>query len=906
MAALLRCPDPHRLQGLLDGTLPEAEQAAVSGHLETCTVCQQALEGLVAGRSSWEGAARRLGEPDAAAASACQAAVHAARDEPTATDSAGAAADLPPDFLAPPAKPGQLGKLDHYQILEVVGRGGMGVVLKAFDERLQRVAAIKVLAPQLAADAAARRRFTREARAAAAVSHDHVVAIYAVEPDGRLPYFVMQYIAGVSLQDRLDHSGPPGLAEVLRIAVQTAEGLAAAHKQGLVHRDVKPANILLENGVERVKLTDFGLARAVDDASVSRTGVVAGTPQYMAPEQARGEPVDHRADLFALGGVLYALCTGMPPFRGSSVMATLKRVCEEEPRPVREVNPDVPDWLAAIIAKLHAKNPDNRFQTAAEVADLLGRHLAHLQAPTQAPMPAPVAVPLAPAPSGRLIWMLRILTPAAFVLTGVGAVLTVLAWLDLEIWHVRIPLLLCGAPAIFLFAVITAGLFVAVSRLRRKAGQASSPLPAKIPRLIPPRRRRWRAAIALVLPIAAGVGVVAVVLWSRSWTPDRPPPVDDAWVEAVAAMGSGRQPQVIREKMSELNPGFNGQHMNLTIKDGTEITDVVFPSEEVTDISPLRALRSLHSLECPGLAWVTRGKLADLSPLRGLPLRRLVIHNTEVKDLSPLRDMPLTYLSCYGTEVQDLSPLRGLPLTHLDVGGTHISDLSPLEGMKLTFLHCDHTAVEDLRPLRGMPLQELHCHQTRVSSLWPLKDMPLTDLRCDRPERFVAVVRSLRSLGTLNEGPAAAWKEEHAGIPADASEEDSEALQGSWFPTSTVRALGDRPVHPIPEIVHLVFDGDEIVFVKPGVPPAKAKFTLDAANRAIDFRLGPEDPVSGIYRLEGDTLTLVLGAPGELLALDNPGGNRQTVLYRGGNPRPAGFAEPPDLGEVLLRLTRER
>src|SRR5215217_1508746 len=173
--------------------------------------------------------------------------------------------------------------------------------------------------------------------------------------------------------------------------MQIAAGLAAAHKQGIVHRDIKPANILLENGVERVKITDFGLARAVDDASVTQSGVIAGTPMYMSPEQARGEAVDPRSDLFSLGSVLYAMCTGHAPFRASGTMAVLKRVCEETPAPVRDANPHVPDWLAAIIEKLHAKDPARRYQTAAEVADLLGRHLAYVQHPSVAPLP--VAAP---------------------------------------------------------------------------------------------------------------------------------------------------------------------------------------------------------------------------------------------------------------------------------------------------------------------------------------------------------------------------------------------------------------------------------------------------------------------------------------------------------------------------------
>ena len=285
-------------------------------------------------------------------------------------------------FLTPSEQKDSLGGLGHYEILEVIGQGGMGTVLRAIDAKLQRVVAIKVMATPLAANATARRRFIREAQAAAAVSHDHIVTIHAVEDSGIRPYLVMYYVAGQSLQQRLNRTGPLQLHEILRIGMQTAAGLAAAHAQGIVHRDIKPANILLENGVERVKITDFGLARAVSDASLTQQGVVAGTPAYMAPEQARGETLDQRADLFSLGSVLYAMCTGRAPFRGGDTIAVLKRVCEEKPPPIREANPQITGELAAVIEKLHAKNPADRYQTAAEVAQILGQQLAHVQHPS--------------------------------------------------------------------------------------------------------------------------------------------------------------------------------------------------------------------------------------------------------------------------------------------------------------------------------------------------------------------------------------------------------------------------------------------------------------------------------------------------------------------------------------------
>ncbi len=298
------------------------------------------------------------------------------------------------ELLAPPDMPGHLGRLANYEVTEVIGQGGMGIVLKALDPVLQRFVAVKILTPQLAANAGARKRFVREAQAAAAVVHDHIVTIHAVDEwlplqssRETLPYLVMQLVAGESLQQRLDRTGPLELREILRIGMQTASALAAAHAQGLIHRDVKPANILLENGVERVKITDFGLARAVDDTSLTQEGIVAGTPQYMSPQQARGETVDHRTDLFSLGSVLYAMCTGDPPFRATSTMAVLRRVSDDTPRPVKTLNADIPNWLVAIVDKLLAKNPDDRFQSAAEVAQSLSECLAHVQQPQQAPLP---------------------------------------------------------------------------------------------------------------------------------------------------------------------------------------------------------------------------------------------------------------------------------------------------------------------------------------------------------------------------------------------------------------------------------------------------------------------------------------------------------------------------------------
>lgn len=281
--------------------------------------------------------------------------------------------------LGPPSHPEMLGRLGRYEIERRIGSGGMGIVFKAFDTELNRPVAIKVLAPYLARNGAARQRFGRESRAAAAVVHEHVVAIHNVESDGETPFIVMQYVSGESLQARVQRLGPLSVEEILRIGIQTAAGLAAAHEQGIVHRDVKPENILLENSVDRVLLTDFGLARTVDDASLTHTGVIAGTPSYMSPEQANGETIDHRTDLFSFGSVLYFVATGHPPFRAERAMGVLHRICTTPHRPVWQVNAKIPHDLSQLIDRLLDKNPAKRVGSAAAVRETLTRILAKVQ-----------------------------------------------------------------------------------------------------------------------------------------------------------------------------------------------------------------------------------------------------------------------------------------------------------------------------------------------------------------------------------------------------------------------------------------------------------------------------------------------------------------------------------------------
>ncbi len=291
-----------------------------------------------------------------------------------------------------------------YELEREMGRGGMGIVYRARDRRLKRPVAVKILPPELAFRSEIRSRFLREAETAAQLSHPNIVPIYSVDEADGIVYFVMACIDGENLGKRIHDRGPLPIPDCRRILAETADALAYAHTRGVVHRDIKPDNILLDCNGDRAMVTDFGIARAViegSDARLTATGMAIGTPAYMSPEQAAGDrEVDGRSDLYALGVVGYQMLAGELPFQASSTPALLVKHLSEKPVPVEQRRPDVPRDLADAVMRLLEKNPDDRFATAGELeAALRGRgSVAPASfATTQAPLPLGSA-PLAPMP----------------------------------------------------------------------------------------------------------------------------------------------------------------------------------------------------------------------------------------------------------------------------------------------------------------------------------------------------------------------------------------------------------------------------------------------------------------------------------------------------------------------------
>lgn len=687
--------------------------------------------------------------------------------------------------------------LGGYTILDKIGAGGMGQVFKAEHRRMKRLVAIKTLPASTMKDAAAVARFQREVEAAAKLRHTNIVAADDADEANGVHFLVMEYIDGKDLSATVKKNGPFPVAKAVNYILQAARGLEFAHKKGVVHRDIKPANLLLDSE-GTVKILDMGLAR-IDQgdgeaqAELTGTGAVMGTVDYMSPEQAMNtKSADARADIYSLGCSLHYLIAGKATYSGNTAIEKLLAHRDQPIPNLREVSSDVSAELEAVFEKMVAKNVEDRYQTMTEVvADLekcsSGQSTSVSIQQTGSTNLANSALTFMPniqvAPT---IQKTRVTKQAAPAKSSEG---------KQPPWKNTNVLIGAGAAG-FLFLLL--GVWVII---RDKVGNEVAKV--KVPdggsvkvqevKKSPFTKAAKKTEVVGKADSPFKVGSAPGKLFMQD-------PAFQQWVKATQALPADEQIEAVSKKLMELNPGFDGQvtghdgdgNANGTPKIvGGVVTGIGLVTDNVTDISPLRALAGLKGLVCignvPGKGRLSDlsplqgmrltflscldGQLADLSPLRGMPLTFLRCGGRRISDLSPLHGMKLEVLLCLGTQVSDLIPLQGMPLTYLDIGNTLVSDLSPLRGMKLTRLECYGTQVTDLSPLKGMPLTTLRFFSTQVSDLSPLDGMKLTQVLLTPKDAMkgLDVIRQMKSLQTIGIGgkniwpPDEFWKKYDAG-----------------------------------------------------------------------------------------------------------------------------------------------
>ncbi|MCP4782357.1 MAG: serine/threonine protein kinase [Fuerstiella sp.] len=378
------CPSPNVLRQLVAGELSSDIEGRAIRHVADCAACQTTLDEFVPQR--FVAIAKNALSATDSVPDLLSDIIQQAEDDiaetavphvtPVGGDTRGrrgvplhSYADVQPWLTM--TDDGSIGQLGPYRLTEMLGRGGMGIVFRTEDPNLNRPVAVKVLSPSLLGDQTAHERFLREAKAVAAISHPAIVGIYEVAHDADLPYIAMEFVQGQSLDKMLANGRIFTANEVLRTGCNIATGLAAAHAAGLIHRDIKPANILIESGTGRARLKDFGLARNVAESNLTASGVLLGTPSYMAPETIAEQPQDERTDLFSLGAVMYHMLTGRPPFSANTVVGTIQAISIGRFEPIRNLVPDVSRATATVIEKLLSHEPADRYQTSTAVARAL-------------------------------------------------------------------------------------------------------------------------------------------------------------------------------------------------------------------------------------------------------------------------------------------------------------------------------------------------------------------------------------------------------------------------------------------------------------------------------------------------------------------------------------------------------
>lgn len=686
-------PDQQQLAAFTQRRLPDDERKNLQAHLDRCAACRQELARLQSGSDS----------------------LNAQETQATSGGVSAPAQGATAAYVAPGSVPADLVDHPRYEVLQLLGQGGMGAVYKARHKKMDRVVALKVINAKLLDNPKAVERFEREVKAAAKLHHPNIVSAHDADQASNTHFLVMEFVEGTDLAMYVDKKGPLPVAHACHCIRQAALGLQHAHEHGMVHRDIKPHNLMLTTG-DVVKVMDFGLARlAREDASgagLTGENVLMGTADYIAPEQAQdAHKSDIRADIYSLGCSLYHLLAGKPPFEGGTVVQKIAAHLTATV-PLAELPTNVPEGLRVVLTRMVEKNPTQRYHTPAEVAQAL----------------VPFLVRATDAKSGesydgKAKRARRFLEPVSIGWVVLGAML-----------------LAAGVLALVRFQ----------NGRGEHSGETAGPNSS-----FPPNKH---------------AEAFDDIKEKRL--------VGDAWLEQLNGLPAQQQVDGLSERLRQLNPGFRGKATHKA-EEGV-VTELQFSTDEVTDIAPVRAMRGLRVLVCSG-SWGGKGKLSDLSPLKGMNLTALNIEQTQVKDLSPLSGMKLTTLNCDRTQVSnlsalrgmeltsldcpftlvsDLSPIKGMPLTQLNMSHTLVVDLSPLEGMKITKLHFEGTHVSDLSPLRGMPLTQLYFQGVKVSDLSFLKDMPIEVLGCDIPsDRDSASLRGIKTLVNINGTPAKEfWK----------------------------------------------------------------------------------------------------------------------------------------------------
>ncbi|HEY7314984.1 MAG TPA: protein kinase [Gemmataceae bacterium] len=726
MPAVKLCPEPDTYQRLIDGELPPSDVERLSQHLDTCSSCAAVVQTLL-GKDTLLSA---LGGTPVDAPTGADVPADLKRRLLALRSSSDPSSDgsLTLQALNPPQSPDEIGWLAHYRLLKVLGEGGMGVVFLAEDTLLVRSVALKIMKPEIAADPRHRQRFVREARAAAKVEHDHIVPIYGVGEDGGVPWLAMPFLKGQSLDELLKRVKVLKPAQAVRLGAQVAKGLAAAHAAGLIHRDIKPANIWVEpEGGGRAKLLDFGLARDQSpppdhspqreggDEHLTRTGAVVGTPAYMAPEQARGEALDARADLFSLGCVLYRAVTGRLPFQGTGTMGTLLALATQTPPPAHEVNPEVTPLLSALITSLLAKDRSARPASAATVATALHAMQDQMTSPLMSPLPAP---PRQEASDPWATLTETVEQPAPVVAPR-------------RRWRPAMAAILL----LVLGGALAAGIVVII---KNKDGK-------EVARLTVPERGSLE-----IKPDGDG-GKPKVE--RADINPDRKAA---EWVLSIGGTVKVRQKGKDREIQDAKDlPAVPFELVFVNLNRIAKVEDV--------GLDHLKGLTNLAYLDLDGTVVTDAGveRLKGLTHLTYLDLGGTRVSDAGLEHLKKLTN--LTYLDLGVTRVSDrgLERLEGLTnLTGLWLGGTRVSDAG-LERLKrlteLTALWLNHTSVSDtglihFKALTNLTILDLAATQVSDAGLPHLKALTkLTELNLDNTQTSDAGLVHLKGLTNLTQ-----------------------------------------------------------------------------------------------------------------------------------------------------------